>query len=185
MSFSINEKVLFLREKGSGVIKSIDKNGLYYVEDEHGFEYKMNQNDLIKIQVIAHEISFENQDLINQKISDPIKLSSIKKELKTGYRKPLDVWEIDLHIENIIEEFENKSNNELLNIQLKELKTFFQRAQAKRIRKLIVIHGVGQGVLREEVRLFLSKLEGVKFYDADFRTYGRGATEVEIYYNIH
>ena len=48
-------------------------------------------------------------------------------------------------------------------------------------RKLIVIHGVGEGVLREEVRRTLQYYQGVQFHDADMRRYGVGATEVLIH----
>jgi DNA-nicking Smr family endonuclease len=47
-------------------------------------------------------------------------------------------------------------------------------------RKLIVIHGVGEGILREEVRRMLQYYDGVQFHDADMRRYGTGATEVLI-----
>jgi dsDNA-specific endonuclease/ATPase MutS2 len=50
---------------------------------------------------------------------------------------------------------------------------------------VILIHGVGEGILKEEVRTFLSKQEGVEYFDADFREYGKGATTAEIRYNIH
>ena len=48
-------------------------------------------------------------------------------------------------------------------------------------RKLIVIHGVGEGVLREEVRRMLQYYDTVQFHDADMRRYGVGATEVIIH----
>ncbi|HQZ43412.1 MAG TPA: Smr/MutS family protein, partial [Flavobacteriales bacterium] len=61
---------------------------------------------------------------------------------------------------------------------------YFERALEGAIRdgkrKLIVIHGVGEGILREEVRRMLQFYEGVRFHDADMRQYGSGATEVEI-----
>jgi hypothetical protein len=32
------------------------------------------------------------------------------------------------------------------------------------------------------VRLFLDKKDGIEYYDADFREYGKGATAIEIRY---
>ena len=75
------------------------------------------------------------------------------------------------------------SNADILMKQMRELRTFYQRALSRRIRKLVIIHGVGEGVLREEVRSFLERQEGLDFYDADFREYGKGATIVEIRVN--
>ena len=43
--------------------------------------------------------------------------------------------------------------------------------------------GVGEGVLKQEIRSYLDKQEGVEYFDADFREYGKGATTIEIHYN--
>jgi DNA-nicking Smr family endonuclease len=75
-------------------------------------------------------------------------------------------------------------NAEILSYQLKELRNFYSKARDKHIRKLIIIHGVGEGVLKDEVRLFLSKKEGIEYFDADYREYGKGATAVELRYNF-
>jgi hypothetical protein len=32
--------------------------------------------------------------------------------------------------------------------------------------------------------MFLDKKEGLEFYDADFRDYGKGATAVDLFYNF-
>ena len=48
---------------------------------------------------------------------------------------------------------------------------------------LVFIHGVGLGVLKEEVRSFFRNFEGLEVYDADFREYGKGATVVEVSYS--
>jgi len=58
------------------------------------------------------------------------------------------------------------------------LERHLDTARTRRLRKLIVIHGVGEGVLRENVITLLSALEDVSFYDASYAQYGRGATEV-------
>ena len=48
---------------------------------------------------------------------------------------------------------------------------------------LVFIHGVGEGVLKEELRYLFNRYDNVKFYDADYQKYGLGATEVYIYQN--
>jgi len=75
------------------------------------------------------------------------------------------------------------SNTQILNRQMSMFKSFFENAKSKNIRKLIIIHGVGEGVLKEEVRSFLSKLEGVEYFDASYADYGKGATQIELKYN--
>ena len=46
------------------------------------------------------------------------------------------------------------------------------------------IHGVGEGVLKEELHYLFNKYENVKHYDANYQKYGLGATEVYIYQNV-
>jgi dsDNA-specific endonuclease/ATPase MutS2 len=57
-----------------------------------------------------------------------------------------------------------------------------KEAQAKRLTKIVFIHGVGEGVLRSEIRHELRKYENVEFLDGDYREYGQGATEVRLWY---
>lgn len=97
-------------------------------------------------------------------------------------KRPEDksIAEVDLHLHELIEDERRLGTDERLTYQL----AYFERALEAAIRdgkrKLIVIHGVGEGVLREEVRRLLQFYEGVRFHDADMRRYGSGATEVEI-----
>lgn len=183
-SFQINEKVGFLYEKGGGIVRKIDDKGFIFVEDESGFERPFRASELVKIHGSEYHLLDDNITQINE--DDTI--SKIKhtthKESRTGSRRPIDVWEIDLHIESLLESHVGMSNAEILTLQLKELKNFYKRAIDKHIRKLVIIHGVGEGVLKDEVRLFLSKKEGIDYYDADFREYGKGATAVEVHYNL-
>lgn len=184
MEFKINEKVGFLYEKGGGIIRKIDDKGLFHVEDEFGFERPFRANELVKIYGSEYHLPDDSLAQINE--DDTISKSShtIRKENKTGSNKTIDVWEIDLHIESLLESHLGMSNAEILNYQMKELRTFFTKAKERHIRKLIIIHGVGVGVLKDEVRLFFSKKDGIEYYDADFREYGKGATAVEIRYNL-
>lgn len=181
--FKVNEKVGFLYEQGGGIVRRIDEKGFIHVEDESGFERPFRENELVKIHGTEYHLPDEHVAQINEDDTFSKFRHSIHKEQQTGSRKPLDIWEIDLHIEALVDSHAGMSNAEILNLQMKEFRTFFKRAHDKHIRKLIIIHGVGEGVLKTEVRMFLDKKEGVEFYDADFREYGKGATAVEIRYN--
>ena len=48
---------------------------------------------------------------------------------------------------------------------------------------MIVIHGYGEGILKNEIKNFLKALHYVDFYEADYKRYGQGATEIEVMYN--
>lgn len=181
--FKVDEKVGFLYEKGGGTVRRIDEKGFFCVEDESGFERPFSANELVKIHGNNYHLPDEHAAQINEDDTFSKFRHSVHKEQLTGSRKPIDVWEIDLHIESLVESHAGMSNAEILNLQMKEFRAFYKRAHDKHIRKLIVIHGVGEGVLKTDVRMFLGKKEGVEFYDADFREYGKGATAVEIRYN--
>ena len=71
----------------------------------------------------------------------------------------------------------------MLNLQLDTARRQLEFAIKKRIPKIVFIHGVGEGVLRQELETLLSRYNNVQFYDADYKTYGLGATEVKIFQN--
>jgi DNA-nicking Smr family endonuclease len=48
---------------------------------------------------------------------------------------------------------------------------------------LIAIHGVGEGVLKNEIRSFLGKKDNVEFFDASYMEYGKGATEIRLFHS--
>ncbi|HZJ19117.1 MAG TPA: Smr/MutS family protein, partial [Pricia sp.] len=73
------------------------------------------------------------------------------------------------------------SNYEMLNLQLETAKRQLEFAIKKRIQKVVFIHGVGEGVLKEELNYLFRRYENVKYYDAEYQKYGLGATEVYIY----
>ena len=103
-----------------------------------------------------------------------------RKESSHSGARDQELWELDLHIEVLVDSHAGMSNSEILERQMRELRVFYNSALQKRIRKLIIIHGVGEGVLKQEVRDFLAGKDGISYFDADFRTYGKGATAVEI-----
>jgi len=73
---------------------------------------------------------------------------------------------------------------DMLNLQLDTARGQLEFAMRKRIPKIVFIHGVGEGVLRQELETLFSRYNNVTFYDADYKTYGLGATEVRILQNV-
>ena len=177
MRFKTGEKVSFLKEVGGGIVQSYKNEHVVIVEDDTGFDREFLEQELVKIvgdqSNILHE-NFDIKDVINETVS-------YQKDRGEIYKNK-DFWEIDLHTHAFMESEKGLSNGQLLNHQLLEFKRFYRKAREKHIRKIIVIHGVGEGVLKAEIREFLQGEEGLEFYDADFRNYGKGATEVELFY---
>jgi dsDNA-specific endonuclease/ATPase MutS2 len=69
----------------------------------------------------------------------------------------------------------------MLQIQLGKVKNEIELAQKEKRKKLIFIHGHGSGKLKSELDKLLSTYSKLEFYDASFRKYKLGATEVEIH----
>lgn len=86
---------------------------------------------------------------------------------------------IDLHIEKLTNDRDHLSNFEILTLQLNEFERYYELAVAHRQPTLIVIHGVGEGKLRDEVHERLRLKQEVKSFVNQFHhLYGFGATEI-------
>lgn len=89
---------------------------------------------------------------------------------------------VDLHIEKISDNWKHLSNFEILNLQLKEFEKFYDLAVSHYQPSLTIIHGVGEGKLKDEIHFILrTKREVKSFVNQYTAAYGYGATE--IYFN--
>jgi hypothetical protein len=89
--------------------------------------------------------------------------------------------EIDLHIEELMDNYKGMSNAEIIQIQLKHFQTTLDTAISEHYRKLIAIHGVGNGRLKQEIITILSSYSNLRYHDASYSKYGFGATEILIH----
>ena len=173
--YSINQRVVFLREPGGGRIISIDDKGFYLVEDDDGFTIRAHTSELAPVHGDEYDLSNVHDISKEKEINELSRKSLPKDEPKC--------WEIDLHIEELVDSHANWSNAEILNRQMSALRDFYRKARNSRVKKVVVIHGVGEGVLRYEVRNWLNQQTGLHYEDADFREYGQGATLIEFFYS--
>ncbi len=130
-------------------------------------------------------------DKIEDNISDKKEMEEmyLSKEIKNKdipvIRKPkpekrnTDISEIDLHITEILDDHRGMSNGEILKIQLDRFTTALEGAIKTDQKKIVFIHGLGNGKLKFEVRKLLNtKFSHLKYQDASFKEYGYGATLV-------
>lgn len=86
---------------------------------------------------------------------------------------------IDLHIEKITNDYKSKSNAEILAIQLKEFEKWYNIAVLNNIEKFTVVHGIGEGKLKQEIHFLLQQKKEVKsFVNQYTQAFGYGATEI-------
>ena len=184
MSFQVGDKVKFLNENLKGVVKAILKNDLLLIDATDGFEHKVKPNQVLVINDDNSVIYNINKEDIREKVTRPASkkytsdiLSRYTTNTKFQYEK---VIEIDLHLEELVE-YPMKLDDRLrLYTQLQHAKKCLEAAVNQRYRKIIFIHGVGEGILKSELRNYLAQFENIIVKDADYREYGSGATEVII-----
>ena len=90
---------------------------------------------------------------------------------------------VDLHIEKLEVDWNGLSNYEILGLQLKAFEKYYDLAVAHIQPSLTVIHGVGEGKLRDEIHAILNTKKEVKTFVNQFHPlYGFGATEIFFQY---
>ena len=187
MNLKIGDQVSFLNEKGEGIITTIINKKMVGVTIEDGFELPFAVSELLLIKAAA-EKEAQQEKIIEPEIkTDLSKLfSQKKKHSDTPKRsKPhaqnngMLEMEINLHIEELLDNYKGMSNAEIIQVQLKYFQKALDKAISEHYRKLVVIHGVGNGRLKHEVRSILTS-ENFRFHDASYAKYGFGATEVVI-----
>ncbi len=93
--------------------------------------------------------------------------------------KQPDIEEVDLHIEEILDDHRNLSAGEILTAQMDRFTTALEGAIKSSIKRIVFIHGVGNGKLKYELRKKLDrKYANLEYHDASFKEYGFGATMV-------
>jgi hypothetical protein len=189
-AFKIGRKVRFLNEVGEGVVTQMLPDGRVMVEDESGFEYPHFASDLIivhdaKTEAQAYERAIPSVMEILQQELTPERQKRMEKEFKSKYAEASahqhagQEMEVDLHLHALVDSQAGLSPSVMLELQIAHFERMLQIGIRQRTKKLVFIHGIGQGVLRHQI---WSRVE--QYYpdcscrSADPRKYGSGATEV-------
>jgi len=189
MNFNIGDKVRFLNDVGGGVVSKVIDDQTVMIIDEDGFDNEYPISQLVKEAGEEYELDTREAD------------KEIRKKLNTEQRAKQDEalskkfshleslrgkderWQIDLHIEKLIDTSRGMTNTDILLVQTTRFKHFLERAFDRRIPKVIIIHGVGEGVLKSEILSILDGYPNIEYNDASYLEFGRGATEARIRYN--
>ncbi|MCW3123639.1 MAG: hypothetical protein JWQ38_3131 [Flavipsychrobacter sp.] len=88
-------------------------------------------------------------------------------------------YEVDLHIEALLDDRKGLTNADIVNIQMEALRHYLQLSIVHRQERMVVIHGLGKGRLKEEVHTILKQTPEVSRYKNEWSAkYGFGATEI-------
>jgi hypothetical protein len=100
------------------------------------------------------------------------------KKIRTGGS---DTMEVDLHIEALREDYSSLSNGDMLRIQMNCFRSALEDAIRNKVKRIVFIHGVGNGTLKLEIRNELKRnYPECTSQDASFKEYGFGATMVHL-----
>jgi len=92
---------------------------------------------------------------------------------------------VDLHINSLLDTTAGMSAADILNYQIDTFRRVMDENLRNFGRKIVFIHGKGEGVLRQAITKELNhRYRGHDARDASFREYGYGATQVTIRQNI-
>lgn len=164
-----------------------------YKEDSFPYEGLLRKKAFV---IELATISAQAQGLMKEDSPDAERLL-LKEQSSEGSRKPRpaegkegmmdkhkvddQIAEVDLHIGELTDNLTGFSNADMLRVQMDYFRRCMEQAWKERLKKVIFIHGVGNGTLKMELLRSLRQTEGIEFYDAPYARYGMGATEVVFY----
>ena len=193
MEIKIGSEVKFLNDVGGGIVLEIFSDGTASVQVEDEFDMKYNLTELMLVsdsiteqeeeynnklpdldKIIAQDVNEERQKLIQKNFE--IKYANVR---ATNQQRRGEHMVIDLHIHELIDDQSGLQDRTKLDIQLNHFERMMRIAGEQRVKRVIFIHGVGQGVLRNQIRTRLdSYYPDCTVRDGNPREYGAGATEV-------
>jgi len=181
MNFKVGDLVSVLDEDLKGVIVNIADT--ITIETSEGFELEFSKSELIKVET---DTTLRTNVFSNASLNEVVSQKEIPKK-KSNKVKPKERYqptlEVDLHIHQLTKSTKGMTNHDMLTLQIDTAKRQLEFAIRKRIKKIVFIHGKGDGVLKLELEYLFGRYN-VKFYEANYQKYGLGATEVYIYQNI-
>ena len=136
------------------------KGNLVQIEDEHGFHYDIEKSKVV---------------LYNHNIYDDISITA-KKETSTKISKKNQTQpqSIDLHFEKLVNNPQDFESWERLMIQREKLIEKLEYCRNNNIKRLNIIHGIGDGVLQNMVHEVLQGFAGIEYEDHDFFYHSTG-----------
>ncbi|MGE4288483.1 MAG: DUF2027 domain-containing protein [Salinivirgaceae bacterium] len=192
---SVNEipkyhfQLLFYQKKNFNLKEPVSKT-LTFNPIKFFKERTYQENDFFDAPAILYPVYTENPiekelDSLSEGELKKIIREKEKTENKTVYQSPKNrenqIIEVDLHIHELLDDFRGLSNAEILEVQMEHFKSKLEEAIHTHAKKIVFIHGVGNGVLKMEIRKELDRRsKKLTYQDASFKEYGYGATLVQI-----
>lgn len=159
----INDKVSVIDEDLNGIVTSVHRNIVVF-RDEFGFTYQYPKEKLVS----------GNPDLYE----------NIKVEKKPEHSKPksrkntANHLVLDLHFDKLVNNPADYESFERLFLQKEKLLETLEFCRKNNLKKLEIIHGIGDGVLQNMVFDVLKSQTNVEFEDHEFFFHSSGSVMV-------
>ncbi len=175
------DTIRFLDAVGSGKVVQYDEfKQLVWVETDDGFD--IGPLPASSCVVCIPSVSYQLSAITNRqpKVESPSPAVVLQTASRKRAKRQRDEHIIDLHIEALPTSGSGMTDVEKHQYQLRYFRLELQQHVRHRGRRVVVVHGKGNGVLRNEIRQILKRDFGsvVEFHDADFSCYEEGATLV-------
>lgn len=171
--FHVGQEVVFLDELGCAKVTANLSKDFVQIEDEHGFLRTYPTKLLAPKHPATEQLGELTKLPFEKTVKSPKKIWT-KNEVHEGI--------VDLHIENLVSSTLGWTNKEIVDYQLNHLKMRIKYFMQKRMKKVHIIHGVGEQVLRQEVHIYLRSFPNCEVRDAVYTRNGFGATDFLIRY---
>ena len=178
--FKLGMKVSMAHEDMDGIVMEFNEDkGLIMVEWEDLIQQWYRPQELVAMEKAQMDQLIESMDHV--KLEDiGEKRAQLGSQGVMTDRKDSGVWEVDLHIQELVDNSFGMMNYEIIQIQLDHFDKKLNEAMDKGLKKIVFIHGRGEGKLRDALRQVLERYPNCEAMDADYQRYGVGATEVRI-----
>ncbi|WP_294201042.1 Smr/MutS family protein [uncultured Chryseobacterium sp.] len=162
----IGDHVSVVDEDLSGVITSV-KGDIVVFKDEYGFTYQYPKEKLVP------KISdfYENIKVVRK--AEPKKVTS------KGHQKTPMI--LDLHFHNLVKNPNDYDSFERLFIQKEKLVETLNFCRRHHLKRLEIVHGIGDGTLQRMVWDVLESQTGLDFYNKEILHHQSGAVMVEFH----
>lgn len=165
------------------LVKNVKINPIKFYKEKTYLENDFFNEDAIIVSLTKkndnEKIEFDEKEI--KKIIQQKEKVEHKPKAKSNKQKEKEIIEIDLHINELLDDCRGLTNGEMLEIQIDKFKAELTNAKKQGVKRIVFIHGVGNGTLKNEVRKYLEEQKNMlTYHDASFKEYGYGATMVKL-----
>lgn len=144
--------------------------------DEKALTYYITRNNIPE-----RELLISAGDIENAMREKEMTINHRRAKQQITKKPENKILEIDLHIHELLDTTTGMSNSDMLEYQLKKFNETMRENLKNKNKKIVFIHGKGDGVLKKALLAELkNKYNKCFVQDASFKEYGFGATMVTI-----